>query len=60
MPDEKPNALLFMSGGVGEMYLDNAINALNREFGGVMSCLCELGVAEKEISEVRGRFLTVE
>jgi protein-tyrosine phosphatase len=58
MPDEKLNALLFMSGGVAETYMDNAINALIREFGSVRGYLRELGVGEREISEIRGRLLT--
>lgn len=58
MPDEKLNALLFMSGGVVETYMDNAINALIREFGSVRGYLRELGVGEREISELRGRLLT--
>jgi protein-tyrosine phosphatase len=47
MPDEKLNALLFMSGGVAETYMDNAINALIREFGSVRGYLRELGVGER-------------
>ena len=58
MPDEKLNALLFMSGGVAETYMDNAIDALKREFGGVRGYLQELGIDEREISELRGRLLT--
>lgn len=58
MPDEKLNALLFMSGGVAETYMDNAINALIREFGSVRGYLLELGIGEREISELRGRLLT--
>ena len=58
MPDEKLNALLFMSGGVAETYMDNAIDALKREFGGVRGYLQELGIGEREISELRGRLLT--
>ena len=33
MSEEKLNALLFMSGGVAETYMNNAIDALNRECG---------------------------
>ena len=39
MSDEKLNALLFMSGGVAETYMDNAIEALNRECGSVQGYL---------------------
>ena len=60
MPDAKLNALLFMSGAVAETYMDNAIDVLNREFGGVQGYLRELGVSEKEIGELRGRLLTAE
>jgi len=57
MSDEKLNALLFMSGGVAETYMNNAIDALNRECGSVQGYLRELGVGEREIGEIRSKFL---
>ena len=57
MSEEKLNALLFMSGGVAETYMDNAIEALNRECGSVQGYLRELGVGEREIGEIRSKFL---
>ena len=57
MSEEKLNALLFMSGGVAETYMNNAIDALNRECGSVQGYLRELGVGEKEIGEIRSKLL---
>jgi len=57
MSEEKLNALLFMSGGVAETYMNNAIDALNRECGSVQGYLRELGVGEREIGEIRSKFL---
>jgi len=57
MSEEKLNALLFMSGGVAETHMNNAIDALNRECGSVQGYLRELGVGEKEIGEIRSKLL---
>jgi hypothetical protein len=57
MSEEKLNALLFMSGGVAETYMNNAIDALNRECGSVQGYLRELGVGESEIGEIRNKLL---
>jgi hypothetical protein len=57
MSEEKLNALLFMSGGVAETYMNNAIDALNRECGSVQGYLRELGVGKKEIGEIRSKLL---
>ena len=57
MSEEKLNALLFMCGGVAEPYMNNAIDALNRECGSVQGYLRELGVGEKEIGEIRSKLL---
>jgi hypothetical protein len=57
MSEEKLNALLFMSGGVAETYMNNAIDALNRECGSVQGYLRELGVGEREIGEIRNKLL---
>ena len=40
-----------------EDYMDNAIEALNRECGSVQGYLRELGVGEKEIGEIRSKLL---
>ena len=56
---KKLETLLFLSGGVIEGYLTRAIEAMNREFGGVQGYLSEaLGIGEIEISELRCRLLT--
>ena len=58
-PEEKVTALLFMSGGVAEAYMTNAIHALIAEYGSVSAYLKqELGVGNAEISELRQKFLT--
>ena len=58
-PEEKLKALIIMSGGVDAVYMDNALDALTREFGGVMGYLSEaLGVGNAEIEQLRRRFLT--
>lgn len=58
-PKEKLNALLIMSGAVAEVYMDNALDALDREYGGVQGYLTEaLGVGREETERLRQRFLT--
>ena len=58
-PEEKLNALLIMSGAVAEVYMDNALDALDREYGGVQRYLTEaLGVGREETERLRQRFLT--
>ena len=57
--EDKLNALIIMSGGVEAVYMDNALEALDREFGGAMGYLADaLGVGEAEIKQLRRRFLT--
>jgi len=57
MPAEKVEALLFMSGGVIEGYMTAAIDALEREFGGVAGYLAQIGVGEEETGALRRRLL---
>ena len=58
-PEEKLNALLIMSGAVAEALMDNALEALDREYGGVQGYLSEaLGVGRAETERLRQRFLT--
>lgn len=57
-PREKVNALLFMSGGVFAVYMDNAIRALNDAYGSVMEYLRQaLGVDAEAIAALRRKFL---
>ena len=58
-PEDKLNALLIMCGAVAAVYMDNALGALDREFGGVQGYLAEaLGVKEKETACLRQKLLT--
>ena len=58
-PEDKLNALLIMCGAVAEVYMDNALEALDREFGGAQGYLSEaLGVKEKETACLRQKLLT--
>lgn len=48
-PQAKAEALLFMSGGVSEVYMNNGINALVREYGTVEAYFArELDVGKEE------------
>ena len=58
-PEDKLNALLIMSGAVAEVYMDNALQALGREYGGVQGYLSEaMGVGPEETACLRRKFLT--
>ena len=58
-PEDKLNALLIMCGAVAAVYMDNALGALDREFGGAQGYLSEaLGVKEKETACLRQKLLT--
>lgn len=58
-PEDKLNAMLIMCGAVAEVYLDNALEALDRAYGGVQGYLREaLGVGREETACLRRRFLT--
>ena len=58
LPRDKMQALLFISGGVLEAYMANAIDALIREFGDVQGYLSRaLGVGEAELAQLRRTFL---
>ena len=58
-PPEKLDALLFMSGGVDERYMNRAIDALIESYGSVQGYLAEaLGVREAETDALRRKFLT--
>lgn len=57
-PEEKANALLFMSGGVFAAYMDNAIDALVKEYGSVSEYLRQaLGVGHAELEALRRKLL---
>lgn len=57
-PEAKVNALLFMSGGVSEVYMNSGIEALVKEYGTVETYLArELGVGREEQEALRRRFL---
>ena len=57
-PPAKLDALLFLSGAVSEAYMDNAINALSREYGSVQGYLAEvLDVGKQETELLRHKFL---
>lgn len=57
--EDKLNALLIMTGAVARGYMDNALDALEREFGGVEGYLSEaLGVGDEEKACLRRKFLT--
>lgn len=59
-PKEKVNGLLFMSGGVFEAYMANAIDTLIEEYGSVEAYLRqELGVGSAETEVFRMKFLSV-
>ncbi len=58
-PEDKLNALLVMSGGVDASFMENAIDALEREYGSVRGYLNEaLGVGNGEIEALREKLLT--
>ena len=58
-PEDKLNTLLIMCGAVSGAYMDNALDALGREFGSVYGYLSEaLGVGDEEIGFLRRKFLT--
>ena len=60
-PEDKLNALLIMSGAVAGVYMDKALDALDREYGGVQGYLSEaLGVGREEKACLRERLLTKE
>ena len=57
-PEEKVNAMLFMSRGVFAAYMDNAIDALIREYGSVSEYLRQaIGVGKEEIEALRRKLL---
>ena len=58
MPPRKRDALLFMSGGVVESYMANAINTLESKYGSVREYLFEeFGVGDMEIKKLKDKFL---
>ena len=58
-PRDKLNALLVMCGAVAGVYMDNALEALERAYGGVQGYLTEaLGVGRVETEQLRRTFLT--
>ena len=58
-PVDKLNALLVMCGAVAEAYMNNALDALDREYGGVQRYLSEaLGVGPEETACLCRKFLT--
>ncbi len=58
MPEEKLNALLFMSCSVNASYMDKAIKALNREYGSVLDYITgALNISEDEIKSLKEKFL---
>jgi protein-tyrosine phosphatase len=58
MPPRKRDALLFMSGGVVESYMTNAINTLESKYGSVREYLFkELGVDDMGIKKLKDKFL---
>ena len=58
MPPRKRDALMFMSGGVVESYMTNAINTLESKYGSVREYLFEeLGVGDVEIKKLKDKFL---
>lgn len=58
MSDDKRDALLFLSGGVAEVYMTHAMDVLTERYGSVDGYLREeLGVGEGERSALRKRFL---
>ena len=57
-PEDKVEALLFMSGGVSEAYMKNGIDALIREYGSVEGYLAqELDVGKEEREKLRRKLL---
>jgi protein tyrosine/serine phosphatase len=58
MPEDKKELLLFISGGVLENYMNNAIDELIKRYGSVQGYLSEeLGVGKEEIDILRRRYL---
>lgn len=58
MPPRKRDALLFMSGGVVESYMTNAINTLESKYGSVREYLFkELRVDDMGIKKLKDKFL---
>lgn len=58
MPQEKLDALLFMSGAVVERYMTNAIDTLTEKYGSIEGYLREaLNVGAPEIKELRNKYL---
>ncbi len=57
-PEDRANALLFMSGSVSEAYMNNGIDAMIRAFGSVEGYLARgLNVDREEMETLRQRFL---
>lgn len=57
-PEEKAGALLFMSGGVSEIYMNNGIEVLVREYGSVEAYLArELDVSKEALDALRRKLL---
>ena len=58
MSDDKRNALLFMSGGVSQNYMEHVFDVLDERYGGVEGYLRdELGVGEAQREQLRSMFL---
>lgn len=58
MPREKLDAMLFASGGVFDYYLGNALDTLDRRFGGVTQYLrAELGLSDADLASLREKYL---
>lgn len=58
MPQDKADALLFMSGGVAESYMAHALDMLDKRYGSVEGYLREeLDVGAKELDLLRSKFL---
>jgi len=57
-PEDKVDALIFISGGVIEYYMANAMKALEKNYGSVQGYLREeLGVGDTEVEILRNRYL---
>ena len=58
MPQDKLDALMFMSGAVVEHYMTNAIDVLTEKYGSVEGYLRdELNVGNAELEELRNKYL---
>lgn len=58
MPDEKADALMFMSGCVAEKYMTTALDALDQRYGSVLGYIREeLSVSDAQIEILREKYL---